>query len=35
MRPIAQISRDLGKHPQAVHNHTRQAEVDSGTRQDR
>ena len=33
-RPIAQIARDLGMHPEALRKRVRQAEADSGTRQE-
>jgi len=33
-RPIAQIARDLGMHPEALRKRVRQAEADSGKRQD-
>ena len=33
-RPIAQIARDLGMHPEALRKKVRQAEADSGKRQD-
>ena len=33
-RPIAQIARDLGMHPEALRKRVRQAEADSGKRSD-
>ena len=33
-RPIAQVARDLGIHPEALRKRVREAEADSGTRAD-
>ncbi len=33
-RPIAQVARDLGMHPETLRKKVRQAEADSGTRPD-
>ncbi len=33
-RPIAQVARDLGIHPEALRKRVRQAQADSGTRGD-
>jgi transposase len=33
-RPIAQVAKDLGMHPETLRRHVRQAQADSGARRD-
>jgi transposase len=33
-RPIAQVARDLGMHPETLRRHVRQAQADAGDRRD-